>query len=207
MNLALDENNSNSRFGVTWSPDGKFIASWRYYVVNIWNVATGKIHYTYDLLYQPSAVAWSPNNQYIAIVLRDDNNTAWQVKVWNAADNSLRSVYNGIYSEGNVAISWSPNSKYVAFADGNNGVQVIDPATGNLYATYGDTLTYDVAWSQNGRYLASCTRDPGGFQVWSVPDGNLRSASSSGWWHMSWSPDSRHIAVGGDNIVLIWQPF
>ncbi|HJT58057.1 MAG TPA: protein kinase [Ktedonobacteraceae bacterium] len=74
---------NNAIQAVTWSPDGKYIAS-ASHDVEIWNSSTGKYLFTYakhntNTAKGVQAVAWSPNGRYIA-----SGGMEGTVQVWNA---------------------------------------------------------------------------------------------------------------------------
>ncbi len=77
----LYKGHSEVVFGVSWSPNGKRIASvGRDITVQVWDAATGRLQFTYrrrtDLVFD---IAWSPDGTRIASASADT--TAW---VWQA---------------------------------------------------------------------------------------------------------------------------
>ena len=65
---------------VTWSPNGKYIASGGYdQTVQVWNVATGSRLISYYVQYEAViTAAWSPDSQLIASAGLDTTVAVWQ---------------------------------------------------------------------------------------------------------------------------------
>lgn len=86
-------------------------------------------------------------------------------------------------------ISSVPGTTYISYTGHNGSVRTL-------------------AWSPNGRYIASGGDDET-IQVWEAASGQLVSTyhHHSHWIHaVSWSPDGRHIAsVSGDKEIHVWD--
>jgi WD40 repeat protein len=181
---------------ISWSPDGKYIASTTRAdapnedLVVLWEVETGKILASLSgHSSTPMSFAWSPDSKHLASASFDGT-----VQVWEVAARKTIYIYTGHQSEvplqslawspdgrslaaasanGEVhiwglgaqvvkykapsalSLAWSPDSKRLAI--GGEGVQIINPANGKLLFTYREQTTAvdAVAWSPNGKYLAS----------------------------------------------------
>ncbi|MBT4594902.1 hypothetical protein HOD08_03420 [bacterium] len=65
---------------------------------------------------------------------------------------------------------------------------------------YGNATVKAVAWSTDGKYLATCAHTDPGYRIYSAINGVLEEASYGGSWAgygISWSPDGRYVAMCG----------
>ncbi len=194
--------------------------------IQIWNAATGGLISTYRGLPFACSLAWSPDGTRIA-------SGGWDrsVQVWKVDDGKLIWSYQISNPDGYDinhvnAIAWSPDGTriasggscpLIAFAS-NKGVQVWDASTGKRLSTYWGHLESSdievVAWSPNGKYLASGGTD-NSVQVWEPTTGHQVCTNSHPNWvlTLTWSPDSTRIASGGyhliegspPNPIQVWQ--
>jgi WD40 repeat protein len=196
-------------FGVSWSPDGAFIADGGSHC-NVWNASGGPSLLTYrgHSMIGIQAVAWSPDSKRIASAGTDAT-----VQVWNASDG--RNIFTYDHATKVLSVAWSPDGTRIASASADGMVQVWDARD----ASVGDRhlltpqdhsgAVYGVSWSPNGQRLASANHD-GTVRVWdaSTPGNNLRiyQSHSGEVYGVSWSPDSKQIAAGISNgTVQVWQ--
>src|SRR6266849_6482036 len=112
---------------VTWSPDGKLIASASDdLTVHVWNVATRKQMLVYhghtDGL---RAVAWSPDGKYIASGSGSNNNYIADntVRIWDASSGDTVYIYRGHFDPV-LSLAWSPNGERIASACWGGSVTV-----------------------------------------------------------------------------------
>ncbi len=160
--------------GVTWSPDGKRIASaFDDGIIQVWDVADGGNIFTYrGHSGTVSGVAWSPNGKRIASASHDGT-----VQVWDATDGTHVFTYRGqalTNSLGGLsgypnAVAWSPDSKRIVSV--GNTMQVWDAADGGHVFTYEQGFSITVAWSPDGKRIASApaSGSEDTAQVWDAP--------------------------------------
>ena len=107
--------------GITWSPDGLYLATGNYNnnntnagsvtIINVVNPAEPQIVTTIKLNQTGTwGVAWSPNNQYIAAANSGSNNVTL-INVSNPTSPSIIATINGPASAGTNSVSWSPNTR------------------------------------------------------------------------------------------------
>ena len=204
-------------YSSSWSPDGQLIASAVYgnsygYEVQVWNSQTGTLVYKMQPNANPTSddyiahVAWSPNGKYIALTV--DGN----VQVWSVATKKMVTKYQG------DSFAWSPDSKNIVSTVGNVSVQVWNALTGAMiynYLGHSNTGVSTVAWSPDGKRIASAGRD---VQVWDATTGkNAYTYKGNGddpnttIFALAWSPDGKYIASGDTNegrsyigAVYVW---
>ncbi len=115
--------------GVSWSPDGKYIASvGNDATAQVWDAKTGKLLLTYraDADGSPVALAWSPDGKYIvASEFRQStpqvNNCS--VQVFDVKTGKTILTYTG-HTSLVWSLSWSPDGTRIASASEDGTVQV-----------------------------------------------------------------------------------
>jgi WD40 repeat protein len=121
--------------GISWSPDSKRIASLNNGELQIWDATTGgnRLHVTVPT--DTNRIAWSPNSQLIAV------NTGQEILFVNGQTGAI-----GAH-----------------FAPPAGGVSIIGTSSPYLSATFpasGDSPLGDLAWSPDGRFLATDEANP-----------------------------------------------
>lgn len=145
-------------WGVSWSPDGRRIASTRYddYVL-VWDVATGHSHVISKSDTQPNTTAWAPDGRQFAIT--DDQG---KVILWDGATMRRGASFAGHDEAGwSYGLAWSPDGSLIASSRQSGLVQVWDTRTGTeLVAIQAHTnAIWGLAWSPDGQRLASASDD------------------------------------------------
>lgn len=168
--------------GIGWSLDGTLLAGHTNFgLVTIWQAANGNIQQVLKLAERPTKdkplyvlsepVAWSPVNAHLLAVSDIDVATVWDV----GQNKLLLTLKVSDPVPFITSLSWSSNGKYLAGSyAGSNRIYVWDaPTVGNQASgtqaekfffpppgshVHSETIT-DIAWSPDGRYIASASGD------------------------------------------------
>jgi len=165
--------------GVTWSPDGKMVASsgWDS-TIRIWDAITGA---GVQLLQDPDhvdalifGVAWSPDGKLLA-----GASTFRGVQVWEVNTGIRRWI--GQTGAATTQVAWSPDGTRLASCSDDGSVCLWDASSGmvqlRLVGHHG--MVRSVAWSPDGRQVASGSGnqgqgDNGEIFVWDIRGWSLR---------------------------------
>ncbi|HEU5383377.1 MAG TPA: WD40 repeat domain-containing protein [Ktedonobacteraceae bacterium] len=191
---------------LSWSKDGtQLFAVTMNGDLQTFNTITWNSMLNYTIPYNIiTSAAWSPNQMYLATVsLMDSDQNA--IRVWDVATGNESLVY---YSDSDVtsSIAWSPDSTRIA-SGGDQTVDIWDANTGNALFTF-PIESEALAWSPDGKYLASANSD-----TVSILDTSTGSTlltfhhQMSDVWRLSWSPNSKYIALAGStgSSIQIWD--
>ena len=141
---------------VSWSADGKYIASAGYNsTVKVWNAHTGQVVFQRQT---PGAsyASWSPSGMLLAF-----NSDSHTIQVWDVATNKKIASYN-TSQPGDLV--WSPDGREIASTSGDN-VAILDVATAKtvyLFTKQGGAYVRTLAWSPDGKYIASASGNEAG---------------------------------------------
>jgi len=213
---------------LSWSPDSTRLASASDdRTVHVWQPATGALLLTYAKHNGcVSTIAWSPDGSSIASAGDDCT-----VQVWSVHTHQPFFTYRE-HSDKVYALAWSPDGKHIASAGADKLISIWNPckdqrkSSRSLISVLSSFLSptaprqkplkehysqiYTVAWSPDGRYLASGGGDHR-VLVYDAQSGRVifsQGAASSGKKNsVAWSPQGKYLAVGcNDRTVQIWQP-
>lgn len=197
---------------LTWSPDGKLIASASDdKFVQVFDATSGvrKVIYS-GHAEEVAAVAWSPNGKLIASGSQDKT-----VQVWDAASGKKLFTYQGHNDRVN-SVAWSNDSLLLTSGSEDKTVQVWNAANGTLDFNFlGHSAgVLCVGWQPDNSSLASGSWD-GTLRDWAtVQHGDHFNAGDQIFsygghgknevYALAWSPDGNFIAsAGADQTVQI----
>ncbi len=190
---------------LSWSPDGRYIASGGDYgdnTVQVWEAESGSLLFTHTAQYRIFAAPFSPIAPLIASASFDGS-----VQVWSAFNGERVQEYHG--HQGPIyAVAWSPDGTRLVSAGQDTRAVVWSAESGEdilVYAGHNQAIK-TAGWSPDGGFIAT-GGDDGSVQVWSVLDGKMYKTYHHTSWvrALSWSPDGTSLASASGKIVYIWS--
>ena len=177
---------------VSFSPDGRRIASGSYYTVKLWDATTAKLISTFqghsgDVL----SVSFSPDGRRIASGSSDKT-----VKLWDATTAKLISTFQG-HSKSVLSVSFSPDGRHIVSGSDDASIRIW-----NVQTELASKIIYNLSKNQ---WL---TITPGKQNYFSSPNGDayagIRYANDS----YNWKPlsDFREQYKMDIPTVLILSP-
>lgn len=163
-----------------------------------------------------AAVAWSPDDRYVATGHVSPHFNA-EVHIWDASTGQrIHTLSTG--SRGAFGVAWSPDGQRLATSVADGSIVIWQASEGTELRRWkahegearisGWFPCWSVDWHPDGRQLATSGRD-GLVKIWN-PDTNAQIhefAGHSGDVHcVAWSPDGRQLAsAGADHWVRVWD--
>jgi len=194
---------------ISWSPDGKSIASSGDGTVQVWDATTGRLIFkNANSVYGNS---WSPDSTRLAF----GNGTSFQI--WNVATGNQLASYGSVIT---CCPDWSPDGKFIAAYGTDDAkkvptLQIWDVATQRMVFTTDlpNSRRSAVVWSPDSSRLAFAGTT-GLVESWQMPAGQQPvtypvqglSALQKQWLCLDWSHDGRYLAAGGYNGPMqVWN--
>jgi Tol biopolymer transport system component len=169
----LDINYLNQYYSVSWSPDNCFIAAINQYfnqlrVYQSTDPSNTSLFANCGTDGSPEAVAWSPDNRYIAVATY-----APSIEVFQFNGTTNLTLINSLpVSYGLLSVCWSPDGRFLAAASRNGPwLQIFQFNGSTIKALKTITLSataYFVSWSPDGRFIAVLTSSVLGLQIYQV---------------------------------------
>ncbi len=207
--LAVYTNHHAGVIAVSWSSNGKFIASASDVVARVWNPDTRETLSTYDWFGRGvQTLAWSPDSSRLAIGVRNDVVYVYDYTKENGG--KANAVEYREHRDFVQSLAWSPDSRRLASASNDKTVRIWDPYTGHTLLTYrGHTdAVKAVAWSPDGMHIASAGVD-NTVQVWDPQTGSctfIYGGHFATVYALAWSHAGSLVASGdAHNRVQIWR--
>ncbi|WP_416212377.1 WD40 repeat domain-containing protein [Nostoc sp. DedQUE09] len=197
---------ANSVNGVSFSPDGKMLASASDdHTVKLWDTSTGQeiktlIGHTNWIW----GVSFSPDGKMLASASKDKT-----VKLWDTSIGKERKTLTGHTNEVNRN-SFSPDGKMLASASKDKTVKLWDTSIGKERKTLtGHTKeVWGVSFSPDGKILASASHDKT-VKLWNTSTGKeikTLTGHRDAVWGISFSPDGKMLAsASNDKTVKLWD--
>lgn len=196
---------TSSVWAVTWSPDGKRLASGGMdRTIKIWDADSKALLRSMDTGEYVTDLAWSPDGLLLA---SGDGTRKSGLMVWNTETGDI--VYKSEHGELRARqVSWHPDGTLLAVCTSKDW-SLIRRADWQVerQETFSDGLGGDVSWSPDGKNLAVSDGELVGIWDPKLPQakrmlrGHLRPVL-----HLSWSPDGRRIVTSdGQEDMRIWD--
>ena len=199
---------SDSVFAVSYSPDGKYVASGSHdNTVKIWEVETARCLKTLrGHTDGVQSIAYSPDGKYISSGASDGKVKCWEVE-------SGRCIQTDENATGISCITYSPDGKDLAIAKFSSGmIQVKNLETGvfsffEVQAIHKEFIR-ELCYSPDGKYLASGSEDKT-IKIWDVQTKKCictLEGHTNGITALAYSPDGKYLASGShDHTIKIWK--
>ena len=206
QNLMLTlKGHSSTVLSVTFSPDGKRIASTGYdRTVIIWDSETGEKKLTIKKAHsrEITTVLFSPDGKRI-LTQSCYGNT--RIKMWDA-ETGHQLLENTDYGSYGSCVALSPDGKRVAMGD-TGKARVCDLQTGN------EVVVFQGGWkcigfSPDGKWIVVGYGTSGRIMVWDAETGETRKFSGGHSDEVSdvrFSPDGTQFISGGGDTVKVWD--
>lgn len=152
----------------------------------------------------PSALAFSPDQRFIAA--GSDDGT---IRLWDIAGRRVAQSWSG-HKKGVLSLAFSPDGKLLASGGGDGVVRLWDASTGEAVRSLTGHTRWvrSVAFSPDGSQLASGSEDKT-IRLWDVATGEAeRILKGHARWvrSVAFAPDGHTLVSGGqDNAVKLWN--
>jgi WD40 repeat protein len=189
---------------VSWSPDGRYVATGSEDATHVWDAETGSlVHTLFGQTGFVRAVAWSPDSS--RLVTGGSDGTA---KVWEIRQTGVRELWSLPAQETNswiLGVAFSPDGTRVMAGDGGNSVVKIwdlGPTGDAEWANLPAPDAFQVEFMPDGRRLVTSRMFARAVTIWDLQTGRevrtIGPANDHFWFGtFDVSPDGGSIALGG----------
>ncbi|MEE3373314.1 MAG: c-type cytochrome domain-containing protein [Planctomycetota bacterium] len=199
---------------LTFSPDGKWLASSGYHEVLLWEVSSGRLWKRIPQVAQRIfAIDFAPDGKRLAVASGTPGRVG-ETQLFDTATGTLQRTY--LTTRGPLfAVRFSPDGRRLATAGKDRVIRVFDVADGSLLQRMPDhhKQVLDLAWSPDGSHLASAGHDKNakvfdsrGGQQLSTYHKSAESDFAGLVYGVTFAPDGeRVISCGNDRRIRIWR--
>jgi WD40 repeat protein len=188
---------SNTTTGISWSPDGRFVATGGN-EVRVWNAETGKpiwngvegeptitISEGYDI-----RAAFSPDSLSLMTFGETDSVKIWDVRASQDLVTLCCYQPNSSVEASVDYATWSPDGLQIATMGSDGSLRVWNAvARGEIVSLNPGDVQFNANWSPKGKYLASSST------IWDMTTSEVLPNTDNFFGRPSWSPDETKFAV------------
>ena len=202
---------------LSWSPDGKYIASnsLMYSKVKIWEANTGTCtKMLTDTIFDITSISWSPDNTRIAITHNNEDIIIWNLKTTRYTKYPTEYSNNGIKSA-----QWLPDNKTIAITpafkniidlrDADTGISIHQCELDNHDTRHNKALY----WSPLSTFVASCPHNSTTITIWDPYTGQRQQRMlfdhQEPITEFVWSPNEELLASYSlkDATIRVWHVY
>ncbi len=189
---------------LAWGPAGKTIASaGGDRRVRVWRLRDGKPLLTIEHNPAASEIKWSPDGRFIAAGSYTGN-----LRLYSARDGRLLYASNGYRLAHMNAPVWLNGGETLAMTSGGDvgHVHLLNTRTMGFAHLWNSTHGDRVAWSRDGRTLATSSPARRVVKLWRANDGSLLRRLRAGRYfpeRMNFSPKGERMAVSARSTVMV----
>ena len=207
----LQEGFMSAARALAFSPDGRVLAvAGGGPKIRLWEIATRSELDALEVGGEATkSIAFAPDGIRVAIGQESDGDDRAAVTIWNFADRRRLAVLAG-HRAGVNSLAFSPDGALLASGDARGIARLWDMGLPRERTTFraGDCCIMAVAFSANGRTLASCQLGGTVVRLWDTASGRPRGelAAPAGAHTLAFSPDGKWFALGqSEGIATLWD--